>query len=162
MKSRQLLFPLVGLVFAGCAAIPYQPYARDVKRKPQVGGTIALKREYRPEDRAKADDLIKSNCGTNTVKVTEEGEVAIGQSTSSTAQEQKTGGIESQQVGTFLGMPVTSSGYGAGKTTNGTATVTNVNEWQINYECVSAATDAAPAQKASSAVTAPATNKKKK
>ena len=40
------------LVMAGCQTMPYQPYAREVKRQPGNGGEIALKQEHRDEDRA--------------------------------------------------------------------------------------------------------------
>ena len=142
MTKLQLLASVGLLAVVGCQTMPYQPYARDVKRRPQSGGVIALHTEHRDEDRLKADEMMKSNCGANAIKVTEEGEVVVGQTTNTNAN-QNTDYGNKHQVGTLFGMPVT-SGADASTNTNSTATTTQVKEWQIVYDCV-AATETAPA-----------------
>lgn len=135
---NKILLLASALLIAGCQAMPYQPYARDVKRKPQQGGVIALKTEHREEDRAKADTMMKSNCGTFPIKVVEEGEVAIGQTTSGNAKETNQQGTDGKQVGSLFGIPVMSGQQDASKNTATSSTTMAVNEWQINYECVHA------------------------
>ena len=56
----------------------YQPYARNVKKKPGKSGIIALKTEQRQEDQDLAKSMMSQNCGSQTAKIIEEGEVAIG------------------------------------------------------------------------------------
>jgi hypothetical protein len=126
---------LFGVV--GCQTMPYQPYARDVKKRPQAGGVVALKSDHRDEDKAKAAEIMKSNCGGAGYKVLEEGEVVVGTTTNSTATENTDYGNK-HQVGTFLGLPVT-SGSDRTASTNTVASTTQVKEWQISYECVAAA-----------------------
>ena len=123
------------LLIAGCQAMPYQPYARDVKRKPQLGGLVALKTEHNAEDRAKADLMMKSNCGVLPIKILEEGEVAVGQTTSGNATETKDQGAQGANIGSLFGMPLTSGQRDPSKNTHTASTVTAINEWQINYEC---------------------------
>jgi hypothetical protein len=48
---KKLTILLASALAVGCATIPYQPYAREVKKRPRQGGMIALHAEYRPEDR---------------------------------------------------------------------------------------------------------------
>ena len=159
MNLLKVSFALAFLGIVGCQTMPYQPYARDVKKKPQSGGTIALHAEHRDEDRAKATQMMSSTCGSNEVKVVEEGEVVVGQTTNTNANQNSNYGNK-QQVGTLFGMPVT-SGSDASTNVNSTATTTQLKEWQITYECVAAAaTPAVPAAKTSSATKAkPATKK---
>lgn len=142
---------LAGAALTGCTTMPYQPYARDVKRKPATGGVIALHLEHRTEDRQKADEMMKSNCGAKPVKVIEEGEVVVGQKTETNARESDKAGTSDQKVGTLFGMPVMSSGTSASRDTNAVASTTALKEWQISYECdtVPVVSDAAPVQKAS-------------
>lgn len=135
---NKFLLLACALVIAGCQAMPYQPYARDVKKKPQQGGVIALKTEHREEDRAKADTMMKNNCGTLPVKVVEEGEVAVGQTTSGSAKETNQQGTQGQQVGTLFGVPVMSGAQDPSKSTSTSTTTMAINEWQINYECLQA------------------------
>jgi len=157
MSLLKITFALAFLGIVGCQTMPYQPYARDVKKKPQSGGTIALHSEHRDEDRAKATQMMSTNCGSNEVKVLEEGEVVVGQTTNTNANQNSNYGNK-QQVGTLFGMPVT-SGSDASTNVNSTATTTQLKEWQITYECVAATT--VPATKTSSATKAKAATTKK-
>jgi hypothetical protein len=138
MFARSIIVGMLGsavaLVLSSCATVPYQPYAREVAKKPNTGGVIALKAEHRDEDRTKAMDLIQRNCGANTFEIKEEGETVVGQSTTSNANQTHQAGNQ-QQVGTFLGMPVT-SGTAPTTATNATATTTELKEWRITYECM--------------------------
>jgi hypothetical protein len=74
------------LALVSCASRPYQPYAREVKKKSGVEGVIALKTEHVPAERTYADSLMSKNCGTNPVNVLEEREVAVGSTTTSNSQ----------------------------------------------------------------------------
>ncbi|RYZ71799.1 MAG: hypothetical protein EOP09_04105 [Proteobacteria bacterium] len=130
-------FSLVALiVLASCATMPYQPYAREVKRQPLTSGIIALKETHQAEDRSKADQLMSANCGSKLVKVLDEGEIATG--TATTANQKKTNDQERQggmQWGAF-------TFGGEDKNAENTAvnsTTTTLKEWRINYECVAAA-----------------------
>jgi hypothetical protein len=122
-------------VLVGCQAMPYQPYARDVKKKPQQGGVIALKPEHREEDSAKARQMMASNCATLPVKVLEEGEVAVGQETKSANTTSQNRGTRSEQVGSLFGLPISTVGTSPTQDTSGSSTVTSIKEWQISYEC---------------------------
>lgn len=134
------LLPL--LVLAGCQTMPYQPYAREVKRMPGNGGEIALREEHRDEDRAKAQAMMNSNCGASTVKVLEEGEVVVGQTTNSSATQTHNAGSQGTQVGTLFGIPVTSGSREASNNTATTATTTALKEWNIKYNCEKAIAEA--------------------
>ncbi len=141
------------LVMAGCQTMPYQPYAREVKRQPGGGGEIALKQEHRDEDRLKAQSMMNSNCGATGVKVLEEGEVVVGSTTNSNASETHNSGRPGQQVGTLFGIPVTSGGQQASNNTATSATTTALKEWNIKYECDKAvAVEAVAAPKAAKKV----------
>lgn len=135
MKNILVLLALIAAI-TSCQTMPYQPYARDVKKKPQTSGTIALKPEHRDEDRAKADSMMKSNCGNASVRVLEEGEVVIGQESTTKANTAQHKGEESEQMGSFFGMPVMSGGKDPSQSTTAKVSTTQVKEWQINYECV--------------------------
>jgi hypothetical protein len=137
-----VLLPLLAL--GACQTVPYQPYAREVKKKPGTGGLIALKTEHRDEDRAKAQSMMESNCGSKAVKITEEGEVVVGTSTTSNAKETNQAGTQGSQVGSFFGMPITSGASDPSKNTSTSATTTAVKEWNIAYDCGTATADAAP------------------
>lgn len=137
MKSIKV-YALIAIAtaFTACQQMPYQPYARDVKKKPGQGGVIALKPVHQTEDQEKAKMMMASNCGTAAVKVVEEGEVAVGQETRSSADTTKRPGYAGTQVGTLFGLPVTSGGSHATDSTSGTAVTTSIKEWQISYECI--------------------------
>lgn len=146
MKKINFVFAALPLlVLAGCQTMPYQPYAREVKRMPGNGGEIALKTEHRDEDRAKAQAMMTTNCGSAPLKVLEEGEVVIGQTTNSNASQTHDAGQQSTNLGTFLGMPVTSGGREASNNTATSATTTALKEWNIKYECQKVVAEAAPA-----------------
>ena len=126
----------------GCQTVPYQPYAREVKRLPGAGGEIALKPEHRDEDRAKAQNVMASNCGTTEVKVLEEGEVVVGQTTASNAKETHDNGSSGTKMGSLFGMPIMSGAQEASNNTSTTATTTALKEWNIKYACGKAAATA--------------------
>lgn len=135
MKNVAILFSIV--LIAGCATVPYQPYAREVKRQPQQGGIIALKTDNRPEDRTHAESIMRQNCGSNTLKILEEGEVITGQTTTSDAK--KTNETENQG-GLKLGAFTFGGAAENAEKTQTTATTTALKEWQISYTCVAATT----------------------
>lgn len=142
MKMITLLAVAMFAVTA-CQTVPYQPYAREVKRQPGNGGEIALKAEHRDEDRAKATNLMASNCGTAAVNITEEGEVVVGQTTATSGRESYDQGSSGTKVGSLFGVPVMSGARDSGTNTSTTATTTALKEWNIKYTCAKAT--AAPA-----------------
>lgn len=123
------------VLFVSCQTVPYQGQAREVKRKPSEGGVIALTVDHRPEDRMVADQKMKSNCSDSTVKITEEGEVSVGQKTTSNSSDTYRPN-QQKKVGTLFGMPLV-SGAQAGTDTSASATTMDIKEWQISYECLS-------------------------
>lgn len=138
--STMIQFTLVAtamaFVLSGCQTVPYQGQARDIKRKPQEEGVVAIPLNFRDEDRLKADQRMQSNCSPGQFKVLEEGEVAIGQETKSSGKETDRRSTE-HQVGKLFGIPVT-SGEAGGKNTESSQVVTSIKEWQISYRCISA------------------------
>lgn len=138
MKNLNLI--LVSSMFVAlltsCQSMPYQPYARDVKRKPNQNGIIALKVGHRDEDRQKATSMMATNCGSAKVNVIEEGEVVIGQESTTNSNTSKNAGSQGTQVGSFLGLPVVSGGVDPSESTTGKVSTTAVKEWQISYECL--------------------------
>lgn len=131
IHSTLLAAALIGMT--GCQTVPYQGQARNVKKKPQSNGVIAIDTNYRPEDRTKADQYMKENCAPMGVKVLEEGEVVVGQQTTSNNRETERDSTE-HKVGNLWGIPLM-SGEKGGKDTSSSATTTNLKEWQISYEC---------------------------
>lgn len=131
----KLLVFLAAISLTACQSMPYQPYAREVKRVPGTGGEIALKIDHRDEDRTKAQTIMAANCGTAEVKIVEEGEVVVGQTTNTNAQETHNGATAGTKVGSLWGMPIMSGGHSATNDTNATATTTNLKEWNIKYSC---------------------------
>lgn len=137
-SMKKLLLTAIILIpttvfFTGCQTVPYQGQARDVKKKPQEGGVLALPIDPRDEDRMKADLKMKQNCGKMAIKVLEEGEVVVGQKTNSTATEDNRERTK-HKVGSLWGMPITSGDPG-GKNVSSSSTTENIKEWQISYEC---------------------------
>lgn len=128
------LLAIVTAFFVACQTVPYQGQAREVKRKPMEGGVIALVTDFRPEDRSKADEKMKSNCADSTVKILEEGEVAVGEKTTSNASQDYRSNSQ-KKVGSIFGMPLV-SGQAAGTDTSTSSTTTQLKEWQISYECM--------------------------
>jgi hypothetical protein len=124
---------LISFYLTACQTVPYEGQARNVKKKPQESGVIAITTNYRPEDKAKADQYMKENCAPYPVKVLEEGEVAVGQETHGNTSETNRDRTKTN-VGSFLGMPVF-SGDAGGKESNSSSVVKSINEWQIQYAC---------------------------
>lgn len=140
MKLGMNLCLLVGVaaIMTGCQTVPYQGQARDVKRKPGVEGIISVPLDPKPEDRARADEKMRSNCGQMAVKVLEEGEVVVGQETQTSGRETDRQSSE-HKVGSLFGVPVM-SGDAGGKDTSTSTLTKSVKEWQIAYKCESGKT----------------------
>lgn len=129
---RRLFAFIVLTSLVGCATQPYRPYAREVKKKPGIEGIIALKTEHIPEDRAYADTLMARNCGQSAVNVLEEGEVEVGQTTTTNSQvrdEKEANGFN------FGGLKLLTGGTTDVKNKAQTSSTMAVKEWQINYNC---------------------------
>lgn len=139
MKKLVVLF--VVLLVSGCASVPYQPYAREVKKKPREGGVIALRSEHRPEDRARADFLMSANCGDASASIAEEGEVVVGEKTNTSANKYQE---PEAQSGFRIGGIGFASGARAGENTNVESQTSQVKEWQISYQCVANAPVSVP------------------
>ncbi|MCO5142307.1 MAG: hypothetical protein M9962_04360 [Oligoflexia bacterium] len=123
---------VIGFIISSCATLPYEPYAREVKKKPRNGGVIALRMNNRAEDRMKAESLMRYNCGdSNIVKVLEEGEVVVGEQTSSTS---------SRNNYPTSGLSFGSSGFSFGSASTDErethSTTNQIREWQLTYECL--------------------------
>lgn len=146
---KKLVLVLAALMVSACATMPYQPYAREVKKKPNEGGVIALRSEHRPEDRQRADSLMASNCGSDAiVKVQEEGEVAVGEKTNSNSNKVQENRPASSGF-SIGGLHFGSAEARPGENTNTTTETVQVKEWQIAYNCVAmkAPEVAAPSKK---------------
>jgi hypothetical protein len=139
-KIQSILVVSFVLGLTACQTMPYQPYARDVKKKPGQNGIIAMHMDPRDEDKQKANQMMASNCGSAPVKVLEEGEVAVGQETKGTADTTKSKATQGTTVGSLFGLPITSGGQDAQDRTSSSSVTTAVKEWQISYECSSPAT----------------------
>jgi hypothetical protein len=123
-----------GLVLlSGCATQPYMGQARDVKRKPQDGGVVSIPTNFRDEDRARAEDKMRSNCGQKPFQVLEEGEIAVGEETKTSGRETDRASTETS-VGSLFGMNII-SGEAGGKDTSSSSVKTAVKEWHISYKC---------------------------
>ena len=125
-KKGIVLAATYTLLFAiGCATVPY---AREVKKK-SAGGVVALRVGFTPEDRAKADSIMRANCGSKQIKVSEEGEVTVGQKTN--AQANTNTYQNDNNRGAF--------GWTSGPSANTSSTTETIDmkEWQISYDCVS-------------------------
>lgn len=132
MKKIATLISCSALLATACATMPYEPYAREVKKKPREGGVIALRSVHRPEDRARADFLMAGNCGSDAVvKVSEEGEVVVGEKTNSSSNRRRE---EEMGSGFRIGGIAFASAV-PGENTNTQSETTQVKEWQISYEC---------------------------
>lgn len=119
---------VISLWVVGCAMAPY---AREVKKKPSDSGTIALNVSHSAEDRAQADLLMRTNCGSKEFKILEEGEAVVGQRTSTNASASQTERVKGKSWGGFT------IGSSAPTTEVSSSSVTSdVKEWQIRYECV--------------------------
>lgn len=134
MKNLILLFTL-GFLISSCQTLPYQPYAREVKKKPKQNGVIALKQVHQDEDKNKAIMIMQNNCSPLPYNIIEEGEAVVGQESVTNSNTSKNKGSQSQQVGTLFGLPVVSDGSDPSENTSSTVTTNQVKEWQIVYEC---------------------------
>ena len=134
------------LTLASCAAVPYKPYAREVKKKPGIEGVISLKPNFVPEDRAVADSLMAKNCGVNPVTVLEEGEVAVGTTTSSNSKATAEKENKSFNLG---GMKFLTNTPTDVKNTESSSQTVAVKEWQISYNCKTVETKTVQATKSS-------------
>lgn len=142
---KKLLLLAVAALLYSCATIAYQPYAREVKRKPQVSGVIALKIDNRAEDHQKAEALMQANCGSGAIaKIVDEGEVVTGEKTNTISSKSQEDAPRS--AFTLSGIKFGSSQ--PSENTNTTAITEQMKEWHISYSCV--------------AVKAPSLNVKKK
>ena len=117
---------LLGLV--SCVTVPYQPYAREAKKKPGVSGTVAMKLERRAEDEALAQSHMAKNCGSKKVNVDEEGEVVVGEQTDSTVQKSAGSKSDFAMSGFAFGSKPTED-------SSGSSTKTALKEWHITYSC---------------------------
>lgn len=139
MAQQNLIFrlmaaALLSLIVAACQTLPYQPQARDVKRKPGKEGVVALNQNHRPEDRALAEKMMTQNCSGKEVKVIEEGEVVIGEKTKSTGSQSHDAGEQKRQAGTLFGLPLM-TGRNASTESSSESEKVQMKEWQISYEC---------------------------
>ena len=147
MLTKLLLVPLFAIILfsVSCATLPYEPYAREVKKRPSDGGTIALNGVHRPEDRARAEMLMKSNCGTSETKVVEEGEVVVGEKTDATAH-------KSASTYNDNAFKIGAMSFGNSRPSDKTDTTTHttqLKEWHISYQCVAATNTTTPVAKKS-------------
>jgi hypothetical protein len=123
MLRHPLLLLFLPLI-AGCAT------ARMVEVEPGVGGVIAV---FPPQDldaRAKANQLMLNNCGGGQFRVVSEGEVVVGQITTSDASRTK------DKERTWDGKSET-------ETATATTQTQNQTEWRITYRCAAAPMPAA-------------------
>jgi hypothetical protein len=131
MKVSPLLLSL-GLGLSACQSW-YVPQARDVKRKAKIGGVIAMPVSYRPEDRQKAEGLMKQTCAPLAVIISEEGEAVVGQETKSSGSETKQDDTR-RKSGQFLGMNLM-TGSNSGTESQQSSVTTQLKEWQLTYNC---------------------------
>ena len=107
-----------------------------MKKKPGQEGIIALRTEHVPEDRTYADSLMARNCGeASAVNVFEEGEVQVGQSTTSNSQVRDK---KEDNCFKFGGMKWNTGGQTDVKNKAESSTTVAVKEWQISYKCKTA------------------------
>ncbi|MFZ3228843.1 MAG: hypothetical protein WA160_01465 [Pseudobdellovibrio sp.] len=137
-KMQSFIVFSIVLGLSACQTLPYQPYARDVKKKPGQNGIVAMHLDNRDEDQAKAKQMMSNNCGSLAVKVLEEGEVVVGQEVKSAADTTKSKAVSGTQVGSLFGLPITSGGADAKDSTQSSSVTTSVKEWQLSYECETA------------------------
>lgn len=131
--TKKIIAALSLILVSGCATQPYMGQARDVKRRPQDSGVISIPTAFRDEDRARAEDKMRSNCGQKPFEVLEEGEVAVGEEVKTSGRETDRGSSE-VSVGSLFGVPLV-TGDAAGKDTSSSSVKTAVKEWHITYKC---------------------------
>ena len=123
------------LAVASCATQPYQGQARNVKMKPGQGGVVAISPDNRSEDRTKAEQIMAQTCSGKTVKVLEEGEVVVGQTTTSSGSDSYHAGTEEHKTGRLFGMDLMSGGEDPSVHKQTVTETTTKKEWQITYSC---------------------------
>ncbi len=123
------------LLLSGCQTIPYTGQARDVKRRPGAGGTVAVPINPQQVDRERASEHMTTNCGAGNFKVTSEEEVATGQMVESDAYNSAQPYRPAHAGGLVLGPPV----YADGMDSHVTSRVVQTKEWLISYDCVESA-----------------------
>ncbi|MNL38781.1 hypothetical protein D3C87_1610190 [compost metagenome] len=131
MKKMSLI-ALFAMALSACQTT-YIPQAREVKKKPRQNGVIAMPSNYRPEDRAKADSLMQSNCSPLAFNVTDEGETVVGQETKGTSSATNRDDTR-QSAGALFGIPLMTGSAGGTDTHNSSVTKA-ITEWQVTYNC---------------------------
>lgn len=124
-KSALVLAVAYALTLVACQTLPYEPYARAVKVQPKHGGVIAMRTNYRPEDKQKAMAMMADNCGAKKPEVTEEGEVVTGQTTTTDANNYY---HNNNNAGSIFLSPTSS--------TSTQSSTTQQKEWQMTYKCM--------------------------
>ena len=116
----------VGLMLSACS-MDFTT-ARSVSMKPGKGGVVTLNPPQDPRARAKADSLMAQTCAGKKPEITEEGEVAVGKTTSSNTEHNSgSGSSPSKIAGLSFG--------GSNPSSNTESTEKQVTEWRITYEC---------------------------
>lgn len=135
MSLKEFSLSLGLLVFIGGCQSIIVPQAREVKKKPQKDGVIAMPTNYNKEDRNKAEEIMTRNCVDLKVKIIDEGEVVIGQTTTTNSSSTHRDDTR-RETGSFFGVPIISGGA-AGIDSQNTSVTSQTKEWQIVYECES-------------------------
>jgi hypothetical protein len=125
-----------------CQTLPYQGQAREVTRKPKKGGSIAIPTGGRPEDRTRAEEVMRGNCAPDPFAIMEEGEVVTGQEVVANSRETDRRSTE-HQAGSFFGVPVMMGDQG-GRDSQTTSVTKSIKEWRISYECARPVKSAKP------------------
>lgn len=131
---KLVLLIIAGIWITACQTVPYQGQAREVVKKPQVEGVVALPINYRDEDQAKAQTRMSANCQPGSYKVIEEGEAVIGQEVKTAGKETDRASTK-KEAGKLFGIPLM-TGEEGGKNSESSQVTTAVKEWQIKYKCV--------------------------
>lgn len=136
MKKYLLMGCAVAMaMMTGCQTAPYKPYARDVKKKAQQGGVVALKPEHQDEDRKKAEEMMAKTCTPLAFKIVDEGEVVVGQETKTKGNTSYNQGSEGESMGSLFGMKVMSGKKDPSQSSESASSTVQLKEWQINYAC---------------------------
>lgn len=130
--KKLVLATLCACLFSACQTV-YVPKAREVKKKPRSNGIIAMPTSYRPEDRQRAEELMKQNCSPLSVSIVDEGEAVVGQETKSNMNTTNRDDSRSN-VGNLFGIPVV-AGSAGGTDSQASSVTTQIKEWQVSYNC---------------------------
>lgn len=123
-------------LLSGCQTMPYQGQARDVKKRREQGGVLALPINQRLEDRQVAEQKMQANCGSLKARVVEEGEVVVGTKSVQNARSSQRDDTR-QNAGQFMGLQLV-TGEAGGADTRTESSTEAIKEWQITYECEAA------------------------